>query len=241
MDLLPIRKEPNPSNFAPPFLVQRLSQDTDLNQAMAFFEKWRNDTDVKVKLPTGNVRLYAILPLSTGPAFLSTSFPLPRKSTLEKMHMAGELEQLVEVVEVVLRDLIKGLGVSPCEACGKSEDTTVRISTQTYRDPTQNFLLLNPVVPTCPTKECSVFLAAALKRALQRNPVAANFEHKFVNSCRNCQTPQFKLEEQGKKLLCCSGCRAVWYCGKDCQLEHWKTHKTECSTLKAARENGKLV
>lgn len=26
----------------------------------------------------------------------------------------------------------------------------------------------------------------------------------------------------------CSGCRAFWYCSKECQRRHWKCHKQEC-------------
>lgn len=36
----------------------------------------------------------------------------------------------------------------------------------------------------------------------------------------------------------CSQCQAVAYCGRDCQREHWKAHKKQCSTLaKAKLEN----
>jgi len=26
----------------------------------------------------------------------------------------------------------------------------------------------------------------------------------------------------------CSKCRQTWYCSRDCQVEHWKTHKVNC-------------
>lgn len=37
------------------------------------------------------------------------------------------------------------------------------------------------------------------------------------------------------KLLRCSGCQSVWYCGSDCQRAHWKSHKVDCKRLKAAK------
>ena len=40
----------------------------------------------------------------------------------------------------------------------------------------------------------------------------------------SCTTPK----EEINKYLSCSGCRAVAYCGKDCQRDHWKEHKKPC-------------
>jgi hypothetical protein len=30
------------------------------------------------------------------------------------------------------------------------------------------------------------------------------------------------------KFARCSGCKMVYYCGKQCQLAHWKAHKSLC-------------
>ena len=49
------------------------------------------------------------------------------------------------------------------------------------------------------------------------------FPEKFCQSCMT--TVQAKLKR-------CSGCRAVWYCGVECQKLHWKAHKKECLLLK---------
>lgn len=40
-------------------------------------------------------------------------------------------------------------------------------------------------------------------------------------TCGNCSTP---LE----KVLSCSRCKSISYCGKSCQTSHWTIHKTEC-------------
>mmetsp|Transcript_36727 Transcript_36727/g.105783 ORF Transcript_36727/g.105783 Transcript_36727/m.105783 type:complete len:273 (+) Transcript_36727:154-972(+) len=34
----------------------------------------------------------------------------------------------------------------------------------------------------------------------------------------------------------CSGCHAFWYCGRDCQRKHWKSHKTDCGRVKDLQE-----
>ena len=37
------------------------------------------------------------------------------------------------------------------------------------------------------------------------------------------------------KLQRCTACRSVAYCGRDCQLAHWKQHKRRCKAIKAER------
>lgn len=39
----------------------------------------------------------------------------------------------------------------------------------------------------------------------------------------------------GKKLLTCSRCKAVYYCGPACQSSDWKGHKKECRAKEAKR------
>lgn len=35
----------------------------------------------------------------------------------------------------------------------------------------------------------------------------------------------------------CSRCRMVYYCGRDCQVSHWKLHKKSCKTLRRVANN----
>jgi hypothetical protein len=35
------------------------------------------------------------------------------------------------------------------------------------------------------------------------------------------------------KLRKCSKCKMAWYCGRDCQVATWRTHKQECADLQA--------
>lgn len=57
------------------------------------------------------------------------------------------------------------------------------------------------------------------------------------SSCANCGAPG----TNDLTLKLCSRCKLVSYCGKDCQVQHWKDHKKFCispedRTLKAANE-----
>jgi hypothetical protein len=40
----------------------------------------------------------------------------------------------------------------------------------------------------------------------------------------------------------CTGCKQARYCGKVCQLAHWKAHKSDCKQWSAERaaDKGKL-
>ncbi|KAJ7088679.1 hypothetical protein C8R44DRAFT_892739 [Mycena epipterygia] len=42
------------------------------------------------------------------------------------------------------------------------------------------------------------------------------------NSCTNCLACDCELSR-------CSKCKGVWYCSKECQLQHWPKHKLSCS------------
>ena len=42
----------------------------------------------------------------------------------------------------------------------------------------------------------------------------------------------WKQEEENKVTLRCTGCKIFYYCGRDCQEEHWrKTHRQHCRPL----------
>jgi hypothetical protein len=43
--------------------------------------------------------------------------------------------------------------------------------------------------------------------------------------CASCAKP---AEEGVVALKACSRCKTVYYCGSDCQKNHWKAHKAEC-------------
>jgi hypothetical protein len=51
--------------------------------------------------------------------------------------------------------------------------------------------------------------------------------------CRNCDKAETQLG--GTSLMKCSTCKATYYCGRECQVADWKSHKIMC---KLATEGG---
>lgn len=41
----------------------------------------------------------------------------------------------------------------------------------------------------------------------------------------------------GEAVNRCKNCRTYWYCGKECQIKHWKNgHKNECKEISKTRD-----
>jgi hypothetical protein len=47
---------------------------------------------------------------------------------------------------------------------------------------------------------------------------------------KNCSNPS--CSDVGRALLKCKGCNEARYCGKECQLAHWKVHRADCKRSK---------
>merc|ERR1711915_41399 len=47
-----------------------------------------------------------------------------------------------------------------------------------------------------------------------------------AEKCGNCQ-------ERKKDRKKCTGCFHIWYCNRECQLEHWDKHKSDCKEIVA--------
>ena len=66
---------------------------------------------------------------------------------------------------------------------------------------------------------------------------AAFAEEKYGQDvCGGCGAKEGK---DGADLLYCAKCKSRKYCGKDCQAEHWKFHKTVCKVSSSGKENVK--
>jgi hypothetical protein len=42
--------------------------------------------------------------------------------------------------------------------------------------------------------------------------------------CRKCK----KSDDASERFKQCSRCKVTYYCGRDCQKDHWRIHKKEC-------------
>ncbi len=71
-------------------------------------------------------------------------------------------------------------------------------------------------------KLISLFLLAYSNAGLKLTMDAA-----VPESCANCG-------EQAEKLLRCTRCKGVRYCGRECQKAHWSQHKQHCLAPKIA-------
>ena len=55
---------------------------------------------------------------------------------------------------------------------------------------------------------------------------------RLKNICANCMVYGWKQEAKNKVTLRCTGCKIFYYCGRECQEEHWKkTHRQHCTAL----------
>ena len=74
----------------------------------------------------------------------------------------------------------------------------------------------------CPkAKDYALLLESKLRKQLQSSDPSP------ARTCANCGV----VEAGGGTLKSCSRCKAVVYCGKECQMQHWKKaggHKVVC-------------
>eukprot|EP00984_Skeletonema_dohrnii_P012347 scaffold4992_cov156-Skeletonema_dohrnii-CCMP3373.AAC.6 len=72
------------------------------------------------------------------------------------------------------------------------------------------------------------------RKALKKDPTVTTndfatklismLENQVKNHCANC-----RKEAEGSSFKRCVRCLGAWYCGKDCQVQHWKAgHKIDC-------------
>jgi len=54
-------------------------------------------------------------------------------------------------------------------------------------------------------------------------------------SCAGCGAGTGR---DGEALLRCSGCKRKQYCGRECQKQHWKKHKSHCPAWGIITEKG---
>lgn len=47
-----------------------------------------------------------------------------------------------------------------------------------------------------------------------------------------CSNPECKTAASETTLLDCASCHQARYCGRECQLSHWDSHKAKCKEIK---------
>lgn len=63
-----------------------------------------------------------------------------------------------------------------------------------------------------------------MEAATKRGRDARKERKQEEQTCANCNG----TNDNGKELLVCSRCKIVHYCGRSCQVSHWKLHKKDC-------------
>ena len=76
-------------------------------------------------------------------------------------------------------------------------------------------------------------------RMLQRLDKLEGRTTPTILCCSTCGKPKTPL----RPLKPCKLCRTVQYCGRDCQMQHWKKggHRRECKKLREAAADAKTV
>ena len=88
----------------------------------------------------------------------------------------------------------------------------------------------NAKVGNSPLPQALYWYRKAAARGHEKAATAVTYLEQHVSShCANCDVAKDMCE----KLLKCKKCKAAYYCGRSCQVEHWqKGHKTDCCWMK---------
>uniref|UniRef100_A0A383V1W6 MYND-type domain-containing protein n=1 Tax=Tetradesmus obliquus TaxID=3088 RepID=A0A383V1W6_TETOB len=76
------------------------------------------------------------------------------------------------------------------------------------------------------------------EEGLLLRPHPARASH-YMQSVTPVEPPPKPCGNCGKyfhSLLRCKACQSVAYCGRDCQLAHWKAHKQQCKQVQQEKE-----
>lgn len=71
--------------------------------------------------------------------------------------------------------------------------------------------------------ECHIVLSITTPKEHKR--VFGESQMRVCDNCEKRQSPEMEKMEK------CGGCNSVRYCNRDCQKEHWKSHKSNCKRL----------
>ncbi|CAO3607423.1 unnamed protein product [Cunninghamella echinulata] len=78
------------------------------------------------------------------------------------------------------------------------------------------------ILASMPKKQYNEKIEQLIKAGILNSPYPAS-----PKNCSSCGASHLK-DQVGKPLLCCGGCKAIWYCSRDCQKSDFKSHKATC-------------
>jgi hypothetical protein len=100
----------------------------------------------------------------------------------------------------------------------------------------------SPVTPSSPLQEARQLLEEQLLQQLASfaEPVCAAHCVRYCCNHSGCTNLSglSELELVGKPNSRCSGCKASFYCSRECQVAAWPLHKRVCKRLQAAHVPG---
>ncbi|KAI9304504.1 hypothetical protein BJ944DRAFT_181582 [Cunninghamella echinulata] len=82
------------------------------------------------------------------------------------------------------------------------------------------------ILASMPKKQYNEKIEQLIKAGILNSPYPAS-----PKNCSSCGATHLK-DQAGKPLLCCGGCKAIWYCSRDCQISDFKSHKATCKKTK---------
>ncbi|WIA30054.1 hypothetical protein OEZ86_000149 [Tetradesmus obliquus] len=68
------------------------------------------------------------------------------------------------------------------------------------------------------------------------HPARASHNMQSVTPVEPPAKPRGNCGKYFHSLLRCKACQSVAYCGRDCQLAHWKSHKQQCKQVQQEKE-----
>ena len=95
-----------------------------------------------------------------------------------------------------------------------------RLAIQTHETPDDARKLIFDAMPS---KQYNHKIEQLIEAGILNSPYPPSPEQ-----CSNCGAKHLK-DQPDKPLLCCGGCKCIWYCSRDCQVADFKAgHKIAC-------------
>jgi len=149
------------------------------------------------------------------------------QSTMPPTHPMQHVPKVCVRLEVLLtRDedctVFEFMVLDPRDELKGGEEDLQTLRRRAYREtglPKEKLDVIMDELLSCPKEQfesiCSPYTRLDMSNA-------------YSNQLRAC----LECHKYGITLLKCSGCRAAYYCGRECQVAHWPTHKGACAAKK---------